>query len=318
MPSDQCLPGRWIDPEAEKFLAAAPLPPGSLGIERVAEVREFTAAGTTGFLELSAGRSVKVAEFSPGLPGGDISVLWPTEERPKGCVVFFHGGGLMFGTRFFEGDALIDMVERHGVVVVAPEYRLAPENRYPAALDDCMACLDWVFAQANQLDVDQGRVIVAGRSAGGHLAAAVALRARDEHRPPLAGQLLIYPMLDDRSVGDAAEDCGIPVWNRQSNRTSWVAYLGQTAEHPYGVPARARSFSRLPPAYIEVGSADLFRDECAAYAASIWSAGGRAELHVWAGAYHGFDHLALESNVATAALEARASWIDRILTSPVH
>jgi len=220
----------------------------------------------------------------------------------------------MFGSRFFEGDALVDLAEEHGVVVVAVEYRLAPENPYPAALDDCMASLDWVVQNAALLGVDPKRILVGGRSAGGHLAAAMALRARDEARHRLAGQLLIYPMLDNRTVAEPGSVVpNVPVWNHVSNNTAWQAYLGGAEGTSYGVPARAQDVADLAPAYIEIGSADLFRDECAAYAARIWAAGGSAELHVWEGAYHGFDHLAAGTVVSSAALAARASWFQRIL-----
>ncbi|MHB8187985.1 MAG: alpha/beta hydrolase [Dermatophilaceae bacterium] len=121
-------------------------------------------------------------------------------------------------------------------------------------------------------------------------------------------------MLDNRTVaepGSAVPE--VPIWNHVSNNTAWQAYLGGAEVTAYGVPARAQNVADLAPAYIEIGSADLFRDECAAYAARIWAAGGSAELHVWDGAYHGFDHLAAGTVVASAALTARASWFQRVL-----
>lgn len=217
----------------------------------------------------------------------------------------------MFGSRFFEGDALVDLAEEHVVVVVAVEYRLAPENPYPAGLDDCLASLDWLVQNASLLGVGPKRILVGGRSAGGHLAAAMALRTRDEARRCLAGQLLVYPMLDNRTSAEPGSVIpNVSIWNHVSNNTAWQAYLGGAEGIPYDVPARAQIVADLAPAYIDIGSADLFRDECAVYAARIWAAGGSAELHIWEGANHGFD-LAAGTVISSAAFAARASWFQR-------
>src|SRR5665647_494403 len=197
-------PGVPLDPAAAAALETIELIPPSLQLADLEEVRAVGARRVLSFEEMVGRRPVRIREFVvAGNPDVEVSVLEPIQgRRPLPCVVFAHGGGLMFGSRFFEGDALVDLAEEHGVVVVAVEYRLAPENPYPAALDDCMASLDWVVQNAALLGVDPKRILVGGRSAGGHLAAAMALRARDEARHRLAGQLLIYPMLDNLTVAE--------------------------------------------------------------------------------------------------------------------
>lgn len=233
-------------------------------------------------------------------------------------VLGIHGGGLVLGTRFFGTGELIELALRHGVVGVAVEYRLAPEHPGTAAAEDCYAALEWFAAHAAELGVDPARIIVSGASAGGGLSAAVALMARDRGGPALAGQLLNCPMLDDRNqtVSSRQYD-GIGAWDRNNNDTAWNAVLGELrhsdAVSPYAAPARAADLGGLPPAYIEVGAAEVFRDEDVDYALRVWAAGGQAELHVWAGAYHGFSGFSPNAIVSQAALAARDSWIRRTL-----
>jgi len=306
-------PSGPVDPEILPVLEALDMLPSPFTRAHLDRVR-VERAQEPDFGVLTRGRLVEVEELVLG-EGVDVSLLLPSDATgPLPSLVFAHGGGLMFGNRFLEGEALVDLVESHGIAVAAVEYRLAPEHPYPAALDDVMAVIAWI-SSGGRGGLDPAAVIVGGRSAGGHLAAAAALRARDEGIP-LLGQLLIYPMLDDRTVLPAgAEPPSVPVWNHTSNRTSWDAYLGGVDDAPYGVPARAAALGGMTPAYLEVGTADLFRDECTRYALGIWAAGGEAELHVWDGAFHGSDHVAPTSRVSAATLEARSSWIARRLAS---
>ncbi|MFI9815624.1 alpha/beta hydrolase [Saccharothrix variisporea] len=268
-------------------------------------------------------RPVEVEDRTvPGPPGAPDVVV--TVVRPRGGVVdapaiySVHGGGMVLGNRFFGLDGLIDDVLRFGAVGVSVEYRLAPEHPAPAAVEDCYAGLVWLAANAVELGVDPTRIVVTGASAGGGLSAGVALLARDRGGPALAGQVLMCPMLDDRNetVSTRQYD-GLGAWDRNNNDTAWDAILGPlrfTDEaSPYQVPARMGDLSGLPPAYVDVGAAEIFRDEAVAYASRIWATGGQAELHVWAGGYHGFAGFSPTAEVSRAAEAARLSFLRRVL-----
>ncbi|MFJ6617762.1 alpha/beta hydrolase [Kitasatospora sp. NPDC091335] len=239
------------------------------------------------------------------------------EELP--LLYYLHGGGMVTGNawsvlpRLLRGWAL-----PLGLAVVSVEYRLAPGTRFPGAVEDCYAGLVRVAGHADGLGVDARRVVVGGKSAGGGLAAALALLARDRGGPVPAGQLLLSPMLDDRGdTFSSHQMTGHDTWDRTSNATAWQAVLGHrygAADlSPYAAPARATDLSRLPAAYVEVGSAETFRDEAVAYANAIWQAGGEAELHVWPGACHGFDTLAPHAALSQDAHDARTRWLRRVL-----
>ncbi|MEU1040566.1 alpha/beta hydrolase [Streptomyces sp. NPDC005551] len=255
----------------------------------------------------------------PGAPDVSLLVCRPTgAEVPLPVVYFVHGGGMVTGDNRVGVDAPLSWAEELGLVVVSVEYRLAPENPHPAPVDDCYAGLEWTSRNARLIGGDAGRLVVAGQSSGGGLAAALALRARDEKGPRLAGQLLMCPMLDDRNDSYSARQmAGHGMWDRTSNDTGWTALLGDRRGSDdvcaYAAPARATDLSGLPPAFIDVGSAETFRDEDIAYADAIWRAGGEAELHVWPGGFHGFDALAPEAALSRAARAARTAWLRRLL-----
>lgn len=271
--------------------------------------------------ELLRNRALTVEDVRyPGFGGHvlDASVVRPTGATSTGAVLLFHSGGMMFGDRFSGTDTALAWVERLGITLVTVEYRLAPEHPHPVPFEDCYAALEWVGADAARLGIDPQRLVVAGASAGGGLAAAVALAARDRGGPALRGQLLDYPMLDDRgeTTSTHAFD-GVGVWDRVSNETGWRALLGADAGGPrvppYAAPARATDLRGLPPAFIDVGAAEIFRDEAVAYAGALWDAGGDAELHVWPGAFHACDIFAPHTRIARAMIAAREQWLQRIL-----
>jgi acetyl esterase/lipase len=202
--------------------------------------------------------------------------------------------------------------------VISVEYRLAPENPHPAPVEDCYAGLTWIAANAGQLGIDPERIFLLGLSAGGGLAAATALLSRDRGGPTLAGQMLIYPMLDDRNdTFSALQMARSGGWDRSANFTGWRALLGEAQGGPdvseYAAPARAADLSGLPPAYLDAGSAETFRDETITYASRIWQAGGIAELHVWPGGCHAFDMFAPDAGISVAAKDERRQWLLRML-----
>lgn len=250
-----------------------------------------------------------VAPVAPGVtltertvPGGPALFLYEPEGRAEasGALLWIHGGGLVMGHAAQSHELCSALARDAGIVVANVEYRLAPEDPFPAGLDDCTAALRWLHDHAEELGADPDRLAIGGESAGGGLAAAVAQRARDEGGPPLALQLLVYPMLDDRTV----RRDGPPTlaWTPASNRYAWGAYLGHEPggpeERPYAVPARTDDLAGLPPAWIGVGSIDLFHDEDVAYAERLRAAGVEVTLHVVEGMYHAAEALAPRSEVA--------------------
>lgn len=257
-----------------------------------------------------------------GRPGGpDISVVLcrPRAARtPTPAFLYTHGGGLVMGSARIINDELLDWAREFGAAIVSVDYHLAPESPHPGPVEECYAALVWLAANADELGIDAGRLIVAGESAGGGLAAATALLARDRGGPPLLAQVLRCPMLDDRNdTPSAIQGEGRGVWDRRANIAGWTALLGEARGGPdvpvYAAPARATDLAGLPPALIDVGAAETFRDEAVAYASSIWRCGGQAELHVYSGAFHAYDAMAPHAAVSKDTKEMRCRWLRRIL-----
>jgi len=232
--------------------------------------------------------------------GPDILVYLfrPEVTRPDGgAILHIHGGGMVMGSvkQMQAGPAALAAAA--GVPVTSVEYRLAPEHPFPAPQEDCHSALIWLAAQADSLGFDPGRIVVAGESAGGGLAAALAIMARDLGGPAIAGQLLTYPMLDHRTGGDACPyrnpATGEFIWTRASNRFGWRALQGDyaidDARRGWFSPSLAEDLSNLPPAYIATGSLDLFFDENLDYARRLVAAGVPVDLHSYAGAIHAFN-----------------------------
>jgi acetyl esterase/lipase len=256
-----------------------------------------------------------------GAPDVPLLICRPAgAATPVGVVYYIHGGGMVLGDNRVGLPRMLGLAEQFRLAVVSVEYRLAPETPHPGPVEDCYAGLAWCASHAGELGIDPGRVIVAGASAGGGLAAAVALMARDRGGPALAGQLLICPMLDDRNDTPSSwQMAGLGNWDRAQNEVGWTALLGSARGgpdvSPYAAPARATDLSGLPPAFIDVGSAETFRDEDVAYATRIWQAGGEAELHVWPGGFHGFANMVPQAALSRDAVAAQATWLRRLLGS---
>jgi len=223
-----------------------------------------------------------------------VRVYSPTSiEGQAPALLWLHGGGYVLGSIDSEVPLMQLMAEGVGCVIVAVEYRLAPEHPFPAPLNDCYAALQWMMANTQQLNIDHKRIAVAGVSAGSGLAAALALMVRERGEYELIFQLLFCPMLDDRNDQPSTQfDLTGIAWDRHSNRKGWDAYLGgQKPESlpDYAVPARVEDLSNLPPAYIGVGSLDLFLDENMNYARRLMQAGVATELHIFPGGTHAFE-----------------------------
>jgi acetyl esterase/lipase len=217
----------------------------------------------------------------------------PDRVRPSGALLWIHGGGYVMGAPEVENEVCSRIALDLGVLVVNVSYRLAPEHPFPAGLDDCYTALAWLHEQADELGIDPDRVAIGGASAGGGMAASLAQMAHDRGGPAVSFQVLVYPMLDDRTVQRPVDAL---VWNNRSNAFAWGAYLGHPAgqpdERPWAVPARRADLAGLPPAWIGVGDIDLFHDEDVEYARRLQEAGVRCELHVEPGMYHGADAIA--------------------------
>lgn len=309
----------WVDPEVDA--------PGArdLSIETVDALRAARAnAELLGDDALRHGGRLQFEELEipsafegPGMPA---LLLKPIESvGPLPCLYYVSSGGMTYSNTRYALDAfglLGWLADLKAIgLVVAP--RVGPEDPYPAPVEDAYSGLVWLADHGADLNVDSSRVLIVGVSGGGGIAAATALMARDRGGPALSHQVLITPMLDDRSLTPSSrfENVTHP---RSSNEFGWRAILGDRAGgedvSPYAAPARAAELSGLPPSYLDAGSADTFRDEVIDYGARLTAAGVPVELHVWAGGMHGFDFHAPEAEVSRAAVAARRSYLRRALS----
>jgi len=229
------------------------------------------------------------------------------------CVYSIHGGGYVLGTNLMDDVFFDKACPKLGVVGASVDYRLAPETPYPGPLEDCYRGLRWTYQHAETLGIDPNCIGVMGVSAGGGLAAALCLLARDRGEVPIAFQLLDQPMLDDRQRTPSSQDADLAVWTRNSNTFGWKAYLGDLYGRddvpPTAAPARAADLSGLPPTFVSVGAVDGFRDEDVDYATRLNQAGVPTELHVYPGACHGFNLMAPEAAVSKQCTTNMLHWL---------
>ena len=253
-----------------------------------------------------------------GAPEVTIRIYRPRDaSEPRGCIFHVHGGGFVGGSvKEFEflHRPLAAMLD---CVIVAVEYRLAPETPFPGAIEDCYAALAWTVGNAAEIGIDVSRIGVMGESAGGGLAAALTLLARDRAEFLLAFQHLTYPMLDDRTcVRDPHPFAGEFVWPPANNAFGWTALLGHEPGREnvsfYAAPSRATDLAGLPPTFISTGALDLFVDEDIDYAQRLIRAGVPTEFHLWPGAFHGFDLMPAVA-VSDAARSASQAALQRFL-----
>ncbi|MFD7164373.1 alpha/beta hydrolase [Streptomyces violascens] len=276
------------------------------------------------------GERVNFAALAASVPAPDISnldvedVLVPADPpvpvriyRPReaqGTLIWLHGGGFVMGDVETEHPWAARIAEASGAVVISVGYRLAPENPFPAAPDDAYAVLTWAARNAAELGIDPDRIAVGGHSAGGGLAAAIALRARDEQGPRIHFQLLNQPGLDDRQqTWSAREFTDTPWMTRDKITASWRHYLGSTPASPYAAPARATDLTGLPPAYVATAEYCPNRDEDITYALRLLQSGVSVELHQWPGTFHGSQAL-LSAEVSQRQIAELAAVLRRAMT----
>jgi acetyl esterase/lipase len=300
-----------LDPELGPVLGAFAMPP--MDAETIAMIRStpFPAPEVSDAV-------VRTEHVAPGEPPVPVRVHRPAgvdEARP--AIFTIHGGGYIIGSYVMDDflhDAWGPLL---GTVGVSVEYRLAPETPYPGPLEDCYTALRWTHEHADELGIDRARIGVSGISAGGGLAAALALLARDRGEFPFAFQLLDCPMLDDRQATPSLAAEGLYVWSAASNEFGWRSYLGELYGSddvpPYAAAARATDLAGLPPACIVVGSIDGFRDEDVDYARRLNQAGVPCELHVIAGLPHAYQ-LAPEAQAVRLATRCKDDWLARQLS----
>jgi acetyl esterase/lipase len=285
-----------VDPELRPYLELLPARPPADAPVDMATVRAY-ATRMTADQNAAADVSALVVDdrVVPGpTEGADVPVRVYTpdpHDATTGGILYIHGGGFTVGSVEMEHFNAVRLANDLGVVVVSVEYRLAPENPYPAALHDCYAALEWIHREALVLGVDVERVAIVGSSAGGGLAAGLALLARDRQGPPICFQFLGIPELDDRlDTPSMQRFVDTPMWSRPSAQQSWRAYLGDLhgGDVPaYAAPARASDLAGLPPAYVSAMEFDPLRDEDILYALRLLQAGVCVELHTFPGTWHG-------------------------------
>lgn len=282
-----------LDPELQPWVAMLP----QIDLADIVASRDQAGELVSQLPPLQVPDSIRIREVAipgrDGAPDVRARIYAPVEpsSTPRPGYVQIHGGGFVLGDLDTFEQAPVDIAAALGAVVVAPDYRLAPEHPFPAGLEDCYATLEWLAANAEELGVDTARIGVGGESAGGGLAAAVALLARDRNGPALRFQLLDIPELDDRlDTPSMIEFVDTPLWNRPAAELSWKYYLSGTPETlglQYAAPSRVEDLTGLPPAFVSTCEFDPLRDEGLIYAQRLVAAGVRIELHLYPGTFHG-------------------------------
>jgi len=241
--------------------------------------------------------------------------------RPNGlaadapAILWIHGGGMVLMSADGDDARCSAWADSHNCLVASVDYRLAPESPAPALVNDCYAALEWLAGSASELGIDASRIVIGGASAGGGLAAGTSIFARDRGGPMPAAQFLVYPMLDHRNEtpsSHAIQDAR--VWNRAANLAAWGAYLGGQDATAYSSPSTCEDLSGLPPAYINVGTFDMFLDEDVAYAQALNRAGVPCELHVYPGAFHGSNSFLVDHPLTQRWIAEEEAFLARALS----
>lgn len=304
-----------IAPELRKATASFPKLPVTSGFGRL-----LTRALLPLMLprtKTPAGIKIEQVKTPSGVP---LRVYTPTGTKTRAAMVYIHGGGMMIGAPKMDDALLSSTALELDIVIVSPDYRLAPEHPYPAPVDDCHEAWNWLIENSSRKDIDKSRIAIGGESAGGGLAAGLVLRLNDEGgRKPLA-QWLFCPMLDDRTaLNRSLDDLDHFVWNNKMNLVGWSSYVGEAIGtekvSAYAAPARRTDFMGLPKAWIGVGDLDLFFEENKKYAENLSAAGVSCELDVVADAPHSFQGLAPDSDLAKAYMKRAKEWLRKALAA---
>lgn len=247
-----------------------------------------------------------------------VRIYRPLGAANGACVLWIHGGGLLVGAPKQDDRRCGALVRDLNVTVVSARYRLAPDNRFPAAIDDCFEVWQWLQQSARELGVDPGRVAISGQSAGGGLAACLAQRIHDSGGVQPASQVLFCPMLDDRTaLRRELDSIEYPLWPNRSNRAGWSWYLGRPAGSPnvapYAAAARRDNLAGLPPTWMSVGDAELFHDEVVKYAQALQAAGVRCVLEVVAGGPHAFETLVPDAAPSRKLMQSACAFMEETL-----
>ena len=254
----------------------------------------------------------------PGPDGDDLvlRVYRPSNaSSPASAILQIHGGGMVVGDLETEHLSAVTVAETTGAVVVAVDYRLAPEHPAPAAIEDCYTAWTWLNDHSAEFGVDTARAVIMGGSAGGGLAIAVSMLIRDRGAAPARLVMAPYPMIDDRNeTASSHEITDVGIWDRSGNIEAWAWYLGGKPADQYSAPARAENLSDLAPTFIDVGTSDLFRDEDIEFANRLMKAGVPCELHVYPGMYHASEVFAPEAELSARVWAARFAALTRALS----
>ena len=304
------------DAELQQFLNDHPeVDRTSLTEQKIPPLKEAFVSG--GVDALTKGRNLEVKSWHVKARDGhmlEMTTIQKSGGKPKAALFHIHSGGMIAGDRFIGMDMVADWVEEYDLIATTVEYRLAPQFQDPIPSSDCY---DALVEFAGQIDSSLP-IIIIGMSAGGGLSAGVSLMARDLGGPKLAGSLLMCPMLDSTNSSTSSHQFqNLGLWDRKSNDTGWDAYLGDNrntdAVTPYASPSRAKNLSSLPPTFLDTGTLEVFRSEIVEYAERLAANDVPVELHMWSGAFHGFDLSYPDAAVSKLALNARKMWLERLL-----
>ena len=304
-----------VNPELKDMLSVMP----ALKLDNLEELRSSMGAMDP---SIPTNEAISISDRIITRPDDqtDLRVrIYEPKERVETLpgLLWIHGGGYVIGVPEMDEALCQRYVEEANCVVVSVDYRLAPEHPYPAPLEDCYTALKWFHDNATELDVDSSKLAIAGASAGGGLAAALSLLARDRQGPAISFQMALYPMIDDRNVTPSSyEITDERMWNRDNNLKGWDMYLGSNDREdisPYAAPARATDFTGLPPTYTCVGDLDPFRDETIEYITKLRQAGVPTEFHLYPGCFHGFEGLVPQAEISVRAKDEYVQALKRAL-----